>query len=286
VAVAEATPKESLSSSVAKGLLAQAAVAGAVLAYFGYVRTRSAFDYYGVDPTIVGLSPIDYLMRSVNSVGVPLLASALIYLGVRIGVAALPSLGGSRFTTGRPVALATFTTSAVAGVAGIGAIVAEQVFGGRQISTVGAFLAALSALLGGVGARHWRPRDGSTPSGGLTQVAAAAYGLSVLLMFVAVTGYANRVGRSDAREIADNLAGRPVLTLYSDDRLYIGGYNSQEQALPPPASKYHYRYDNLRLLAKTGDLYLFIPAGWRPGAPVFVVPGKDGLRIDVSPPAS
>jgi hypothetical protein len=286
MAVDSGAPQEGLTRSIAKGLLAQAAVVGAVFYYFGYVRTRSAFDYYGIDPSILDLSPQDYLLRSVNSVGVPLLVGALVYLGLRIGVAALPSLGGARLTTGRPAAVAVFSISAVAGIAGIGEIIAGQLLGSRQISPAGAVLLSLAFLLGGAGVRQWRPRGGRTPAGTgeLDGVAVAAFGLSVLLLFAAVTGYADRVGRADAQGIADNLAHRPVITLYSEDRLEIGGYGSQQHDLPLLAAHYHYRYDNLRLLAKQGNAYLFIPAGWRPGAPVFLVPAADGLRIDINQP--
>ena len=42
------------------------AAIGAVLFYFGWLRTHAILDYFGIDPTLISYSPIDYMLRSVN----------------------------------------------------------------------------------------------------------------------------------------------------------------------------------------------------------------------------
>jgi hypothetical protein len=259
--------------SIATSLLAEAAVVGGGLYYFGYLRTRSAFAYFGIDPSILGLSTPDYLLRSVNSVGIPLLVCALGYLAVRTAVAAAPRLGLGRYTLGRGGALVALGAAGVVGVLGLGGIAIGQFAGRNQIGTASAVLLALAFLVTGGAVRGLRdPAE-------YEKLAFAAYCVVAILIFVAATGFATSVGQHDAARIARTLHDRPTVTLRSENRLDISGYGVTEVTGTDP--HYAYRYDNLRLLARTGGQYLFIPPDWRYGAPVFIVPGGDGLRLDV-----
>jgi hypothetical protein len=55
-------------------VLAPVTVLGAVLFYFGYVSARAEYTYFGVDVDTLGLSTQDYVMRSPQSLLVPLLS--------------------------------------------------------------------------------------------------------------------------------------------------------------------------------------------------------------------
>jgi hypothetical protein len=62
------------------GIVAPTTVLTAVLFYFGYVSSRAKYEYFGLDVDILGLSTQEYIMRSGQTLFVPLLA--LILLGV------------------------------------------------------------------------------------------------------------------------------------------------------------------------------------------------------------
>jgi len=66
--------------------------------------------------------------------------------------------------------------------------------------------------------------------------------------------------------------------LYSIDRLAIGG----TAVVVEPLTGDDYRYRGLRLLIRTLDHYLLLPAGWRKGADnVFVIEAEDSIRVDL-----
>src|SRR6476646_4895122 len=62
------------------GIVAPTTMLTAVLFYFGYVSSRAKYEYFGLDVNILGLSTQEYIMRSGQTLFVPLLA--LILLGV------------------------------------------------------------------------------------------------------------------------------------------------------------------------------------------------------------
>jgi hypothetical protein len=63
----------------------QTAVIGALLFYFGWVRTHAFADYFGIDPTLVSYGPTDYMLRSINVAFPPLIGAACVAL-VTLGV--------------------------------------------------------------------------------------------------------------------------------------------------------------------------------------------------------
>jgi hypothetical protein len=88
--------------SIGTTIVAPATLIGALLFYFGYVSSASEYAYFGVDVDTVGLSTQDYIMRSPQTLLVPLLVLTLagaVFLTLnaavrgRIAEAALP-VGG------------------------------------------------------------------------------------------------------------------------------------------------------------------------------------------------
>jgi len=63
--------------SFATTIVAPATLLSALLFYFGYVSSRSQYEYFGVDVDTIGLSTQDYVMRSPQPLLVPLLVLAL-----------------------------------------------------------------------------------------------------------------------------------------------------------------------------------------------------------------
>jgi hypothetical protein len=89
-------------------IVAPVTLIGALLFYFGYVSSRSQYAYFGIDVDTIGLSTQGYVMRSPQSLLVPLLVLALAgtaFLVVsaiirrRIALAVAPVTDGSSATT-------------------------------------------------------------------------------------------------------------------------------------------------------------------------------------------
>ena len=88
---------------VAATIIAPATLLSAVLFYFGYVSSRSQYEYFGVDVDTIGLSTRDYVMRSPQPLLVPLLALALAAAALVAGHAAVRgALVGEQFDADRP----------------------------------------------------------------------------------------------------------------------------------------------------------------------------------------
>jgi len=64
--------------SFAAGIVTPVTLITALLFYFGYVSSRSQYEYFGIDVDAIGLSTQDYVMRSPQPLLVPLLVLSLI----------------------------------------------------------------------------------------------------------------------------------------------------------------------------------------------------------------
>ena len=273
---------------VAGSVATQTALISAVLYYFGAVRLRATFDYFGVDASALGFSGADYLIHSVNAAFQPL---------VLVGLVALPALTVHRWVV-VPVLSGTATPARVrvirrvahvcrtAGVLGCGVVVAGLIERGGVGQPLGIALPLI--LAGSVGLiayghllldRPMWPEAVAIPVRlrGLTLAVLAVTGL-----LWAIGLYAQRIGHDYARYLAANLDSRPRVVLYAPERLSIAGDGVESQDLGPQAGRYRVRYWNLRLLAQRNDLLLLLPDSWRPGAgPVYVVPAG-GTRLDLT----
>lgn len=67
--------------SIGATIVAPVTVLGALLFYFGYVSSASEYAYFGIDVDTIGLSTQDYIMRSPQTLLVPLLVLALASAG-------------------------------------------------------------------------------------------------------------------------------------------------------------------------------------------------------------
>ncbi|MDR7276220.1 hypothetical protein [Catenuloplanes atrovinosus] len=275
---------------VAGTVATQTALISAVLYYFGTIRLRATFDYFGVDASALGFSVADYLIHSVNAAFQPLIA---------VGLAALPALTLHRRIV-VPVLRGTATprrtrwirrgarVCRTAGMAGCALSAAGLLDRGRIGQPLGIALPLI--LAGSVGllayghALHGRPaqpEEAAIPAR-LRSLTLAVLAVTALLWATGL--YAQRIGRDYARYLAANLDGRPRVVLYAAERLAIAGDGIESQDLGPLAGRYRIRYWNLRLLAQRDDVLLLLPASWRPGAgPVYVVPAAD-TRLDLTLP--
>lgn len=311
----------------------------ALLYYFGYVYARWFFDYFGVDPSLVGYTTADYVLRSINVTLDPLTylvfaAFALFNIHRFVVVPALMRATGDLYpmsnsvnsgVSGRSSQSANHPpqiSQTVAPVVGwarvlgrwrlrlsevrriIGAlqavaiifavaVLAVIVLSGPAGAPLGYFLPLLLmltvGLLGYIQHLHLRHVEScaamttpSPPTSSLTYtVALVAVGMVAGLW--TVYGYAEHVGHRRATEFAADLPAKPGIVIYSAQRISLIGPGVTFEELQDPDSKYHYRYIGFRLLVRSADKFLLLPAQWQHGRDhvIFLQDGND-VRIDVT----
>src|SRR4051812_4354994 len=78
------------------GLVSQTAVLAAFLFYLGWARTQAISAYFGIDNSLLGLTPADYILRSINVALRPLIVLgilALVAMSIHKRLRALDPLG-------------------------------------------------------------------------------------------------------------------------------------------------------------------------------------------------
>ena len=278
------------------GLLAavasQAIAVAAVLYYVGWIRAQETFSYFGVDVGIVGFSPTDYVLRSVPTV-VPAL--------VAIGAAAVAAIELHRravapWLARSPAAHMAWVSRTLWAAAGILAAALVTLYAaydrlGHQPRV------ALPLLLTAAAGCADYARMVSTPSHEDHAAGDVVFSLLAVLGVVGVVWalalYGVHEGQSLARRLHANLPSAPGITVYSAKLLAIPGVPFDEVGAGQPpdkkkqlqeASAYRYRYQGLRLLTRTPDGYLLLPAAWQKGDPVLLVRLDEGVRIDLGGP--
>jgi hypothetical protein len=268
-------------------------VLSALLFYFGWVRTNALFQHFGVDAAVLGFSSTDYLLRSVEALYVPL--GTLLVAGLAVLWA--HSLVGTLLATDRWLK-ALRIAAVIMGLVGL-ALFARGVAGvvlprlSRNDflttplclglgATIGAYSRWLSLRLRQIPNRG----RGTTQPGWLNTMNLALVILVVVLsLFWAATNYAQAIGRGRAASFARGLAGRPGVTVYSVDRLFLQGPGVIEVTLPAgPHASYHYRYSGLRLLTESHGHFFLLPEGWTlASGPTIVLDDTDKLRVEFVP---
>ena len=85
-----------------------------------------------------------------------------------------------------------------------------------------------------------------------------------------------------ADDLSQNLRQRlPPVTLLSAHRLHIEGLGVVETPLDEPDGAYHYRYQGLFLLQRSGEKYFLLPGGWtRQDGRLLIFPESDEVRLE------
>ncbi|MCM6778267.1 hypothetical protein NDR87_32770 [Nocardia sp. CDC159] len=273
-------------------ITSQVAVATAVLYYFGLMYTRAWYGYFGIDASMLGLSTADYLYRSLYGGYWPavllLLLVSVLYTGRRVPVVVAAWSRRPRLVL-RVWAAAIFTVGAVLQVlVAVGILIR-----GRLPAAMSLYLPIMlvlgAALVGYVIAlRAQYPVQLAARSRAAPPIWVPLLAIVLLIclgMLWAVGVYAQRRASADAAIAeARRFADRPVVLLFSVDRLGIEGGGSQMGEITAAGEKYRYVYSGLLLLARTPDRYFLLPHDWKPKRDrVFVVNSGDGVRIDLAP---
>lgn len=257
-------------------ILLNIGVLTALLVYFGWVRSDRMADDLGIDEAILGMSAEDYLLRSVQSVFVPILVA---------GLAGLAWSGFDRWWTMRRarkgaddrlvVGVARWTWLVALGVVALGIVLgfigyAETYIAGPLVCSAGLLLLMYGAHLRGT-------LPGAVPVSMLTQT--VFRGATTLLVAVGVfwsaTNFAVVEGSMLARGYEARVPELPGVEVDSTRPLDIAAPGVRELCRGEGES-IRYRYTGLRLLDRTGSNYFLVSDGWTAAYGVVVALPTDG----------
>ena len=225
----------------------------ALLYYFGTIRARATYGYFGVDLSVLGLSNQDFISRSA---GVAFRPIAVLLL---MTAAATALVGLTRRLERGPRRRLTIVTWLVAvaavlmlccGVAGLF----------NYLIAGSAMLAAFALGSGAVASEVAVSLAGALRGGASMSTArsvavrrATVVGAVLVACFWATAAYAQEGGTILAKAIAGDLGRQPGAVVYSERQLQISGPGLQADPLGGENPLYRYRYSGLRLLIHGDD---------------------------------
>jgi hypothetical protein len=233
------------------------------LAYFmGWTLINARASYFGIDPSALGFSTQDYLLRSTDALFAPLgtilvlaLAAAWVYEVTK------RELDGDKADRKRCTRLRMIARGAIAAGGVLFVLGAIAVFEPLSFSPSYLFESASAGF--GIALLAYGKYILDALSGRASgRLAVALVCMLVLLSaFWTVWEYANHLGTQQAQELAANLAARPHIIVYAPQRLQLPP-TVTEQVLDPRNSEYRYRYSGMRLLVRSDGKYFVVPDGW------------------------
>ena len=256
--------------------------------YFGWLHAYWFSNYFGVNSTVLGFTTQDYLMRSVDSLLVPMTLAGGVTLMAMSAHRRL--LRAETTRTGRKAVRAIEKAVVLVGTA-LTAIGFSYIAHARILvnGTISAASLAAGAILLLYGRSLRRRRLRAAP---LDVVPALALWMASFVvvgagLFLAAGDLSARIGTGRARATVASLATTPRVIVYSGKDLALRYMGITETDCGDPDSMYRYRYDGLRLVLQSGNTYLLIPDGWSPTTGhAIVLPRSDDLRLDFTPPGS
>ncbi len=254
-----------------------------ILFYFGWSRAYYFYDYLGVDSSLLSLTTRDYLQLSVDGLFVPVLVA---------GCATLLLVWTRSWMMGRKVGARRRRTALLvmrgAGVLLLANGVSRVVVGtplNRPLLVAPLSLATGAVLL----FAEMRMQRPAKVSGTPSARASAGEWLGVVTLtgvalFWMANDYSAEVGTSRAQQFVADLPSLPNAQLYSAQRLGLTGPGVQETRCQADDTAYHYRYDGLKLVLQSGDVYLLLPTQWsRVDGVAFLMPRDEHVRLQFSP---
>jgi hypothetical protein len=262
----------------------------ALLFYFGWARANAQANYLGLDVTLFDFSTEDYLLQSVSSVYVPL---------AEVLLAAVLLLWAHRVVSGRlerqpELPVWPWLEGALAAVGAV-AFVAGVVFYNDETPTDTVLLLTPLCLVAGLGLVSYsvlvdrRRRAGPSTGNANPSAAGPVAPLSVILVSVLlmaglvweVANYADIKGRQLGEFVADQLAFRPGVVVYSEKRLQIDQPGVTETRFDEPDSAYRFRYEGLKLLLRSSSRFFLVPGSWSVDrGTTIVLPESGSMRLE------
>jgi hypothetical protein len=266
-------------------------IATALMIYFGWARSDTQARAMGLDVSLFGFSTQDYVLQSISTLYVPLLAIATLALGglalhrrveqaLRRPTARKALLKAGRIALGFGVAAAGSAVLVASRDAGLATLVVPLVLaGGTAVAAYGGWLAAAA-----------RDPDDVVPAVPSWQRALRKLLVGSLItaaLFWELSNFAGVVGRGYAQQIEATVNRLPRVTVFSSSPLGIEAPGVREQPIPVDpaagAKTARYRTTGLRFLVSSGGRMFLLHDGWkaRTGA-VIILPDNEQIRWQFS----
>lgn len=269
----------------------------ALLFYFGWARTAAEAQYLGFDASALQLSTTDYVLRSVDTLFLPLLLLAAVVFSVHIAHPHIVSwchdrMDGSLFwlRIAIPLILVTFPLAAWGATRP-----APQWW--RLVMPLSVTIAVVLCLYVALIVRDLRQQGSASPADSALQRAAAskhepqplwltlqgtlAIALVALCLFWTIGRFATLEGNSVAANFVSSIQQQnaPTVTVLSKYDLRVGDLGVHATQFNDGGT-FHFEYQGLVLFTRSGGNFFLLPLGWTYEHPrVIVVPDNDEVRI-------
>jgi hypothetical protein len=273
------------------GVVAPTTLLTGLLYYFGWLHAYYLFGYFGVNSTTLGFGTVDYLMRSVDALYIPLTVASIIALLALWGnEALLPVLrAGPPKLRSRFLGAVTVLGLALTVVGGaLTLLIGGGGSGYAALAPVG-FASGVVVLGYAVHVRRVLPRPGEKARAASGWAGTVEWMITFLLvaisLFAAASDYAGGVGVTRARQLVAELPSQPAVVVYSQHDLDLPSIGITETRCASPDAGYRYRYDGLVLVLESGGKYVLLPRQWtRDGqSPAILLAESDAIRLEFYP---
>jgi hypothetical protein len=267
-------------------------IATALMLSFGWARSAAQARLMGLDESLFGFSTRDYVLRSISTLYVPLLAVAALALGwlalhQRVDRAL-------QRPSSRPALRRAGRTAMVAGLLMVAGAVLSAILTRNQNPTpmveplvlaAGTATAAYGGWLAGVAGDPGAPSLAAPPWQRALRVLLVG-SVITLSLFWEMSSFAAVVGRGQALEIARTISRYPRATAFSATPLGIQAPGVREERVaagPGSEEAASYRTTGLRFLARSGGRMFLLHDGWTPRrGTVIVLPDNEQVRWQFS----
>jgi hypothetical protein len=255
------------------------ALGTALLFYFGWRRSEAQAEALGFDVSVLGMSPQDFMLRSIPVLFFPVALLLMASLGAVWVHSRL--MGRLQRSPGREgvlgLARALRWSWAVLPALGVALLVAAPPFGNLVLP-----LLVTLGVLGGIYGAMLPRRVTQDPARTPLPVALLAAALVAVLLFWQTERLARVVGEALAEQVGADVGRLTAVTVYSPKRLQLGP-DIADTRFPDAESADRYRYRGLRLLDHADDKYFLIPDTWtREGARLIVIRDDGATRVEFS----
>ncbi|MGP4017463.1 hypothetical protein [Saccharopolyspora sp. 5N708] len=239
------------------------------------MRTQATYSILGINISLLEFSTLEYLQRGANPVLLPLVGFGIItFMLSWLHRSLAPKLHNKLPKIFLPLIRGGGCVGLVLTIVGLiahSSISPPLEFWLPVSLMVGAALLAYSDYLS----------SRSTDESGFGVRVSALVALVVVGALWIITLHAQLIGERYALDFEASLSSQPKVALYSVDRLAIAGPGVRVDQITQEGSRFHFRYEGLRMLIRTGDKYIFAPEGWALGRDALFMVPTDDTRIDL-----
>lgn len=286
--------------TLAGNVIAPATAISALLFYFGYVSSRSQYEYFGLDVDTIGLGTQGFVMRSPQPLLVPLLVLSVLGAGAVLLHAVLQRRLTAAFAepaSGPEPAVRAWQWIGRATVAGLLLMAAGLVLlflypllrdwylfnlVTPLLIAIGGTIAAYALAASRLASRLEIAAASQKGSSALLRPAVSVCILVAVAasIFWATATVAQWSGLGLAQYRALHLDELPSVILDTRERLFLTSPGIKEVALPPSTGQtFHYRYRHLRLLIQGEDRMFLVPDRWSPSDSTLLVRLDNNVRM-------